>query len=67
MLNAYDSADMERVKKARKEFKTISMAKDISSKYICPPRTTNFAYLYLPFEGIYVEVSRDADNHGVAE
>ena len=63
LLNAYDSADMERVKKARKELsKTIkSMAKDISSKYICPPRTTNFAYLYLPFEGIYAEVSRDAD------
>jgi DNA recombination protein RmuC len=63
LLNAYDSADMDRVKKARKELrKTIkSMAKDISTKYIFPPRTTDFAYLYLPFEGIYAEVSRDAD------
>ena len=63
LLNAYDSADMDRVKKARKELrKTIkSMAKDISTKYIYPPRTTDFAYLYLPFEGIYAEVSRDAD------
>ena len=63
LLNAYDSADIDRVKKARKELsKAIkSMAKDISTKYIYPPITTNFAYLYLPFEGIYAEVSRDAD------
>ena len=63
LLSAYDSADMDRIKIARKELrKTIkSMAKDISTKYIFPPRTTDFAYLYLPFEGIYAEVSRDAD------
>ena len=63
LLNAYDSADMDRVKKARKELRKAikSMAKDISTKYIYPPITTNFAYLYLPFEGIYAEVSRDAD------
>ena len=67
LLSAYDSADPEVLKKARKELsKTIkSMAKDISSKYINPPVTTSFAYLYLPFEGIYSEVSRDV--HLVSE
>ena len=63
LLNAYDSADMDRVKKARKELrKTIkSMAKDISTKYIFPPITTDFAYLFLPFEGLFAEVTRDVD------
>ena len=32
------------------------MAKDIHDKYICPPYTTNFAILFLPFEGLYAEV-----------
>ena len=31
-------------------------AKDISSKYISVPETTNFAIMFLPFEGLYAEV-----------
>lgn len=31
-------------------------AKDISSKYIAPPKTTDFAIMFLPFEGLYAEV-----------
>lgn len=31
-------------------------AKDISSKYIDPPNTTDFAIMFLPFEGLYAEV-----------
>ena len=31
-------------------------AKDISSKYISVPQTTNFAIMFLPFEGLYAEV-----------
>ena len=63
LLSAYDSADMDRIKMARKELrKTIkSMAKDISTKYIFPPITTDFAYLFLPFEGLFAEVTRDVD------
>lgn len=63
LLSAYDSADMDRIKMARKELrKTIkSMAKDISTKYIFPPITTDFAYLFLPFEGLFAEVTRDID------
>ena len=63
LLSAYDSADMNRITEARKELKKtiISMAKDISSKYIFPPRTTDFAYLFLPFEGLFAEVTRDVE------
>ncbi|MEO5798693.1 MAG: DNA recombination protein RmuC [Gemmatimonadales bacterium] len=32
--------------------------KDISSKYLDPPRTTDFAILFLPTEGLYAEVLR---------
>ena len=31
-------------------------AKDISTKYIDPPNTTEFAIMFLPFEGLYSEV-----------
>ena len=33
-------------------------AKTISEKYLNPPRTTDFAVLYLPTEGLYAEVLR---------
>ena len=35
-----------------------SEAKDISEKYIAPPKTTNFGIMFLPFEGLYSEVVR---------
>ena len=36
----------------------VKAAKDISSKYIMPPATTEFAIMFLPFEGLYAEVLR---------
>ena len=36
----------------------IKAARDIRSKYIQPPQTTEFAILFLPFEGLYAEVLR---------
>lgn len=35
-------------------------AKDISKKYINPPRTTDFAVMYLPTDGLYYEIVRNA-------
>ena len=35
-----------------------SFAKTIRDKYILPPRTTDFAILFLPTEGLYAEVLR---------
>ena len=40
-----------------------SEAKDISDKYIDPPNTTDFAIMFLPFEGLYSEVV----NRGLVE
>ena len=33
-------------------------AKDISSKYLNPPRTTDFAIMFLATEGLYAEMLR---------
>jgi DNA recombination protein RmuC len=33
-------------------------ARTIRAKYVCPPRTTDFAILYLPTESLYAEVLR---------
>ena len=33
-------------------------ARSIRDKYISPPKTTNFAILFLPTEGLYAEVLR---------
>ena len=38
-------------------------AKDIRTKYVEPPYTTNFGILFLPFEGLYAEVV----NQGMVE
>jgi DNA recombination protein RmuC len=38
-------------------------AKDIHDKYLDPPNTTDFAILFLPFEGLYAEVV----NRGLVE
>ena len=46
---------------ARKELRTRikSFAKDIHSKYIDVPNTTEFAIMFLPLEGLYAEVLRE--------
>jgi len=36
------------------------MSKSIQEKYIDPPYTTDFAILFLPFEGIYAEITRNS-------
>lgn len=33
-------------------------AKDIAQRYIDPPHTTDFGIMFLPFEGLYAEVTR---------
>jgi len=58
LQDAYDSGDPARVKEAQQSLKTVikKCAKDIHDKYIYPPYTTNFAIMFLPFEGLYAEV-----------
>ena len=38
-------------------------AKDISTKYIDPPNTTDFGIMFLPVEGLFAEVVRHLPNH----
>lgn len=61
VLDAYEDGDKNLVNMARKEMRNTikKMAKDISSKYLNPPFTTDFGIMFLPFEGIYAEVVRD--------
>ena len=58
LRDAMDSGDKARTEACAKALmQTIrSEAKDISEKYIDPPNTTEFAIMFLPFEGLYSEV-----------
>ncbi|OIN95448.1 MAG: recombinase RmuC [Deltaproteobacteria bacterium CG1_02_45_11] len=60
LIEAYEQADSGLIEKSQKVFaKRIELfAKDISEKYIDPPNTTDFAVMFLPFEGLYAEVLR---------
>ena len=60
LQSAYDEGDAEAIKKARAELisRMKSFAKDIRTKYISPPDTTDFAIMFLPFEGLYAEAVR---------
>ena len=60
LQDAYDTGDRQLIKIATDNLRNavIKAAKDIRSKYIQPPQTTEFAILFLPFEGIYAEVLR---------
>ncbi|MBQ8791213.1 MAG: DNA recombination protein RmuC [Ruminiclostridium sp.] len=65
LQDAYDTGDKARVEIAFRnlEARIKQCAKDIRDKYIKPPYTTNFAIMFLPFEGLYAEVV----NHGLVE
>lgn len=58
--DACEQGDNTLIEAASKQLeRTIKgMAKDIQTKYIDPPYTTDFAILFLPFENIYAEVIR---------
>ncbi len=60
LLDAYDTADATLVEEAAKVLITRikGFAKDIHTKYIDVPYTTEFAILFLPVEGLYAEVVR---------
>ena len=55
---ALQEGDSEAAEVARKGLRTRlrTEAKDIATKYLDPPATTDFAVLYLPMEGLYAEV-----------
>ena len=60
LLDAQERADKESVDRYLKqlEMRIKTEAKAIKEKYVEPPRTTDFAILFLPIEGLYAEVLR---------
>lgn len=66
LRDAVEAGDAAAVESARRvlEQRIKVEAKDISSKYLSVPATTNFAILFLPFEGLYAEV---VDRSGLIE
>ena len=60
LVDAYELGDAEAIEEAAKNLERVikSEAKDIHTKYIEPPYTTDFGIMFLPFEGLYAEVVR---------
>lgn len=58
LRDAVESCDKQRIESAQKALvqRIKGEAKDIHDKYIDPPNTTEFAIMFLPFEGLYSEV-----------
>ena len=65
LQDALASGDAQAVEAARRALEQVirAEAKDIRTKYVEPPYTTNFGILFLPFEGLYAEVV----NRGMVE
>ena len=65
LMDAYDAGDSAAIAAAAAALTTRlkQEAKDVSAKYIAPPATTDFAIIFLPFEGLYAE----AVNRGMVE
>ncbi|HKL94381.1 MAG TPA: DNA recombination protein RmuC [Clostridia bacterium] len=62
LVDASEIGDATAVEEASKalERQIKKEADSISSKYICPPKTTDFAIMYLPSESLFSEVIRRA-------
>ena len=60
LLAAQEKGDLGLVENATKslEAQLKKSAKDICQKYINPPKTTDFALMFLPTEGLYAEAIR---------
>lgn len=63
LVEASESGDTDRIERARKDLaqQIKKEAISIKNKYIKPPRTTNFAIMFLPSEAMYAEIIRNTD------
>lgn len=57
LTDAYENGDPAEINERRRSLAMAlrKCAKDISDKYIKPPYSTDFAVMFLPFEGLYAE------------
>jgi DNA recombination protein RmuC len=62
LVDAYNSGDVDKIERESKilEDEINRCAKTINEKYIHPPETTDFAIMFLPFEGLYAEVIKNS-------
>jgi DNA recombination protein RmuC len=60
LVEAQEAGDAEAMETASKqlEVRIKGCANDICSKYLSPPKTTDFGILFLPTEGLFAEVVR---------
>ena len=60
LVEAQETGDSAGVDVAGKQLErqVLASAHDISTKYLSPPQTTDFAILFLPIEGLFAEVIR---------
>ena len=60
LVDAYETGDTNLIQQAAKDMKNRikGFAKDIRTKYIDVPNTTDFAIMFLPTESLYAEVVR---------
>ena len=60
LLESIDKSDTAAIESTSKDIerRIKEEAKNISSKYLDPPNTTDFAIMFLPIEGLYAEVLR---------
>lgn len=60
LMEAYEGGDLAAVEAAGRalENRLVGQARDIRDKYVAPPHSTDFALLFLPFEGLYAEALR---------
>ena len=60
LMEAYELGDVDGISRCGQalEQRVMGQARDIRDKYINPPATTDFALLFLPFEGLFAEALR---------
>ena len=60
---AYQAKDKDELARARNDLASAfrAKAKKVAEKYIMPPKTTDFAIVYAPTEGLYAELSSYRD------
>jgi len=63
MTEAQEKGEGDKTQEASRalEARLKTAAKDVTTKYLHPPQTTDFGILYLPVEGLYAEIVRRPD------
>ncbi|MFN8009989.1 MAG: DNA recombination protein RmuC [Holophagaceae bacterium] len=60
LMEAYEAGSVDEIARHAQalENRLLTQAREIRDRYVEPPHTTNFALMFLPFEGLYAEALR---------